>query len=747
MLNKNKAAAFLMSLLICVSASMPLYSFADNETSTSAATEAAEEADEDIAAEEENFIESGDFSYSLTEEDTVCLQHCRIIGSEAVIPDTIDGKKVTELGPWVFGNDGKSTYSKIALPASLEYISSNNPFKVCMQLKEITIDAKSENFAAADGVLYSKDMTKLICYPSRKEGTSFKIPDTVSQLGKASIYSTALSEITFPEKLRILDDFAVGSNEALKVADLSKTEVSEVGDYGFAGCTSLEKVLLPENLYSIGGAAFYGCKKLEEIELPDKLGMIGQYAFMDTGLTKILVPDSVDTIGYCALGYQSSVSGEEVPVNGFIILGSYGSAAQTYAKDKDSEYGYTNDFDFRSPEENEDIQEIENLDINNLGDYDYAVENGEAYIINCNSFDDVIEVPADITGIPVTKIYTVAFSNTSASKIIIPENVKLIKKMAFQNCTYLKEVVLPQSLETIEDNVFEGCYALEKADLGGAKTIGTNVFSGCQSLKEVTFSGDCTSFGNENEHPFMQCPALESISVSSGDGAYTSKNGVLYDHDMTKLIAYPSARDEKSFDVPQSVKEIGDYAFYNASIIEEVDLSHVEKIGVASFGGCKKLKKAKLSKDLKTVGNDAFFDCKELESLRFYDSLESMGEFACGFYYDEEADPNGENAKVEKLVSGFKIYADKDTCAYKYAKDNDIEVITDTADVFGLNIDKRLLGIGGGVIGAGLLAGILSIFFKKKKAKKAAKEHTEMIKKAAEARKAKSEGKDEEDEK
>ena len=79
MLNKNKAAAFLMSLLICASASIPLYSFADNETSTSAAAEAAEETDEDIAAEEENFIESGDFSYSLTEEDTVCLQHCRIV--------------------------------------------------------------------------------------------------------------------------------------------------------------------------------------------------------------------------------------------------------------------------------------------------------------------------------------------------------------------------------------------------------------------------------------------------------------------------------------------------------------------------------------------------------------------------------------------------------------------------------------------------------------------------------------------
>jgi hypothetical protein len=53
----------------------------------------------------------------------------------------------------------------------------------------------------------------------------------------------------------------------------------------------------------------------------------------------------VDTIGYCAFGYEKDM---ETSNSNFVIYGVSGSAAQTYATDTDSEYDYTNNFTFIS---------------------------------------------------------------------------------------------------------------------------------------------------------------------------------------------------------------------------------------------------------------------------------------------------------------------------------------------------------------------------------------------------------------
>ena len=83
MLFHKKTAAFLLSLLICASA--PLYAaFADNETETAVTAEDTTEAQEEIKI-------SGDFSYSLTTDNTARIEGCTSIEKNLVIPDTLDG--------------------------------------------------------------------------------------------------------------------------------------------------------------------------------------------------------------------------------------------------------------------------------------------------------------------------------------------------------------------------------------------------------------------------------------------------------------------------------------------------------------------------------------------------------------------------------------------------------------------------------------------------------------------------------
>lgn len=721
MFKHKKVAAFILGLLISVSAVSPIYSaFAEGEEETSVTTEASGEESSEI-------IVSGEFSYSLTHDNTVCIEDCSSEEKNLVIPDTIDGIAVTELGKLAFGNDIGKPYETITLPASIEYISSDNPFSVCDSLTEVIVDSSNENYIAEDGVLFTKDKSKLVCYPQKKTGSSYSIPEGVSVLGEASIYNTQLSKITFPSTLTEIQYYALGNNSKLTSADLSKTAVSSIGLYAFTDCSSLSSVLLPDSLYEIAGAAFSRCKALNEITLPKNLGMIGQYAFIDTGLSKITVPDSVSEIGYSAFGYYLDSEGNETADSNFVIVGSYGSAAQKYATDKDTEYDYANSFEFRVPEQDEQITEQLSLEKRVFGDYEYAVVNGDAVITACTSDEAVLNVPSEIEGLTVIAVYPVAFTNCLSEEIILPETVTYIREMSFYSCANLKKITLPSSLTEIGNNAFDNCTLLETIDTGGAVTIGQNVFLDCPSLKNLTISGNCTSIGAEDEEPFLYCTALESVTVTSGDGIYSSENGVLFNKDKSTIILYPQAKTDKKYKAPKSVKEIGQSAFYHCKYLETADISGVEVLKDYAFEGCEKLKKVKLSKNLTQIGADAFYGCKALTSLRFYDKLTYIGEGAFGECYNENADTDNIDPEItgtdesephDMLIEGFKIYADKESMAYEYAEKRNIPIVSGTVLFLGLNIHKGILFGGAGVIAALIAAFITKFIVSKSKKKK-----------------------------
>ena len=44
-------------------------------------------------------------------------------------------------------------------------------------LKEIEVDGSNPNYCSVDGVLYNKDKSELIYYPSGKEDATFKVPE------------------------------------------------------------------------------------------------------------------------------------------------------------------------------------------------------------------------------------------------------------------------------------------------------------------------------------------------------------------------------------------------------------------------------------------------------------------------------------------------------------------------------------------------------------------------------------------
>ena len=130
MLNHKKTAAMLASLMLCASAVMPSASFAATQyenwesSDDSGETIYVDENGNEIGNEDalyDSFTVSGDFSYSETSDGNACIEMCTSTEKDLVIPDTLDGKKVTYIGAKAFGKDPENNpFETIALPASID---------------------------------------------------------------------------------------------------------------------------------------------------------------------------------------------------------------------------------------------------------------------------------------------------------------------------------------------------------------------------------------------------------------------------------------------------------------------------------------------------------------------------------------------------------------------------------------------------------------------------------------------------
>ena len=693
MFGYKKITALTASVLICTSMVFPVCTFAEEEISTEAISE--EMADTEITedneinedySEDSGNITSGDFVYSVIDDNNICLEGCTSTETNLIIPDTIDGLTVTELSGKAFGSTPDQLYETISIPATVTYISEDNPFMYCISLREIIIDSGNENYIVENGVLYTADKSLLICYPLKMEGKSLTIPEGVVEIGIAGIYGTQLEEIKFPSTLENIRNYALGGNAKLKSADMSSTRIEKIGFCSFSDCAVLSEVIFPDTLIEIDTGAFLDCSSLAEVTLPESLKAVGQYSFTGTAMTSITVPDSVTSIGYCAFGYAD----ETTPVDDFLIIGSYNSAAYTYSIDYDEDYDYKNEFAFTTPEVAAEQAEYDALEKDIYNDFEYAKIDGEAVITRYYGVDSKIEIPEEINGMPVTRIYTSAFSSSTAEEIIIPESVKTIDKLVFYSCTDLKNLTIK-----------------------GAETIGEGAFVSCNALENITISGNCKEI--QGDEPFISCTNLQSINVTDGDGAYSSENGVLYNKEKTILLAYPASKTDKEFKVPDGVKEISMSAFCYNNFLEKVDLSGVERIDAYAFEGNKSLVNAELSDSLKIVEIYAFADCPKLNSIRVYESTDDISDYAFGYCFDN----SGNSAGTDNMttVDGFKIYADKGSTAYDYAMACGIEVVSGTMEIGGKNVVKGFLWAVGGVVVA-LIAGISGFAIFKKSGKK-----------------------------
>ena len=584
------------------------------------------------------------FTYITNADNTITITRYIGAGGAVNIPATINGLPVTSIGESAFWETALTgvtipdsvtsigdlafeecfTLTNVTIPDSVTSIG-DYAFVDCLDLTAITVAAQNLFYSSANGVLFDKNQTTLIEYPSGKVGSSYAIP-----------YG-----------------------------------VTSIGDLAFEECFTLTNVTIPDSVTNIGREGFEDCRDLTSVTIPNSVTSIGDYAFWGcSSLTSIYFAGNAPTVGEDAIA--------NTPTTVYYLLGTLGwsntfAGASTVMLDGPPQFGATGDgWSYVG----DGVQII----ITGYTGFDQAVVipsliNGlpvtgiASYVFSGFSSLTNVTIPDTVTGIGDG-----AFENTALTGVTIPDSVTSIGDLAFEDCFTLTSLTIGNGVTSIGDSAFSWCGSLTNVYFSGnAPSVVSDSFGEwllgddfwpVLLLDPATVYYLSGNLGWSNTFaglPTVMLDAPPQFGTTTDGWNYVSdevKNALITGYTgSNNVVVIPSLINGlpvtgigpyafqnsglTSVTIPDSVTSIGDYAFDACSYLTSVTIgNNVTSIGVGAFAnsgltsvtipGSVTNFEGVFGNFVTTLG--AFSDCASLTNVVIGSGVTSIGDAA--FYFD-----------------------------------------------------------------------------------------------------------------
>ena len=405
--------------------------------------------------------------------------------------------------------------------------------------------------------------------------TSVTIPDSVQSIGKLAFCGCSLTSVTIPDSVTSIGEYAFSNTALYKDSSNWEADVLYIGDYlisvkdtvsgfyevkqgtrviaddAFYNFSGLTSVMIPDSVTSIGNYAFYGCSGLTSVTIPDSVQSIGKLAFCGcSGLTEIYYnAKAVENLSDDSnVFYNAGTPGTGISV----VFGDTVEKIPAYLFDSNSNLTSVTFGDSITSIGGHAFYGCSRLTeiyynakaVNDLTNYSDA-------FYNAGTLGKGISV---VFGETVEKIpaYLFYVSNSSyrprITSVAFGSNVTSIGNHAFYNCSFTS-VTIPDSVTSIGDYAFYGC-SLTNVTIGnGVQSIGKYSFGGCGRIREIYYN------------------AVAAVDIRSGREPF-----------------YSSGISDCIFHVGSSVKKLPAYLLYRSNINEIVFEGNAPSFSSATFG-------------------------------------------------------------------------------------------------------------------------------------------------------------------
>lgn len=378
--------------------------------------------------------------------------------------------------------------------------------------------------------------------------------------------------------------------------------VKDIGDSAFFGCNNLDRVSIQGGNLKIGNRAFAGCRSLKRVVFNGAAAELGDYAFWGCSKIAIYYTQNVTAIGECAF-IGSGLSGE-LDLRGVknIKSGAFNGCeitSITIGKNL-SEIGPSAFFNC------DDLNEIKLSDEND--EYVYV----DGCLIRRSDNTLVLGLASAVIPETVVSIGDYAFAyRKNLSEIAIPSSVTAIGSYAFANCENLKTIEVSESVKSIQSCVFKSCVSLTKATWRTLVSVPDSVFENCSALADVKLS----NVAKIGERAFSGCIGLKEIILPQS---------------LTEIGEYAFNKTAlASITLPQSIDKVGNGWFSGCKYLETVNFDgKIKEIGESAFSSCISLKNIEIPSSVVSIGNSAFNSCTSLKNIEIPSSVVSIGKFA-----------------------------------------------------------------------------------------------------------------------